>query len=295
MSEGIDRYLRELRRALTGSDPATVQDALADAEDHLRTALTQARKAEPGRNETDLLATLVESYGSPEEVAESYRDTETRSTPPFARTITPEPANPMQRFFGVLGDPRAYGALLFLLFSIVTGILYFTWAVTGISLSAGLLVTILGLPFFGVFMVSIRGLALVEGRLIEAMLGIRMPKRHPRSPGGRGLWGKFTSLLADRQTWTTILYCILKLPLGVVSFTIFTVLLTYALELIALPVLSLLSRPFIVVSGTAFYVPTILLPLFVFAGILDLALVMHLARWMGRGYGRMAKTLLVRG
>jgi uncharacterized membrane protein len=32
----IDDYLAQLRRALEGADPAMIQDALSDAEEHLR-------------------------------------------------------------------------------------------------------------------------------------------------------------------------------------------------------------------------------------------------------------------
>ena len=37
--ELIKTYLSDLKNALKGADRATVQDALADAEEHLRTAL----------------------------------------------------------------------------------------------------------------------------------------------------------------------------------------------------------------------------------------------------------------
>ena len=36
MMERIDAYLNALKAELAGSDPATIQDALADAEEHLR-------------------------------------------------------------------------------------------------------------------------------------------------------------------------------------------------------------------------------------------------------------------
>jgi hypothetical protein len=79
--------------------------------------------------------------------------------------------------FGVFADPRAYGALLYMLLSLVTGIFYFTWAVTGLSLTLGLAVLIIGIPFAILFFASVRGLALLEGRLVEVMLGERMPRR----------------------------------------------------------------------------------------------------------------------
>ena len=41
MDNTVEGYLAELRTALTGADPALVQDALYDAEDYLRTALAE--------------------------------------------------------------------------------------------------------------------------------------------------------------------------------------------------------------------------------------------------------------
>ncbi len=39
MKNSIDRYLVELKKELSGVDKATTQDALADAEEYLSTAL----------------------------------------------------------------------------------------------------------------------------------------------------------------------------------------------------------------------------------------------------------------
>ena len=69
--------------------------------------------------------------------------------------------------------------MFYMLLSLATGIFYFTWTVTGVSLSAGLSVLIIGLPFIVLFIGSVRALALVEGRIVEAMLGARMPRRPP--------------------------------------------------------------------------------------------------------------------
>lgn len=56
-----------------------------------------------------------------------------------------------------------------LLLTLATGIVYFVFVVTGLSLSAGLAVLIVGLPFFLVFIRIARVLALGEGRLLEAI------------------------------------------------------------------------------------------------------------------------------
>jgi uncharacterized membrane protein len=294
MYQNVEAYLSELRDRLTGLDSATIQDALADAEDHLRTALEQARREHPEATEASLLAGLVATFGTPEEVARSYRDIEVRLTPPFAPVKVKDSRPFFERFFGVLGEPRAYAALLYLLTSMVTGILYFTWVVTGISLSLGLMVLIFGLPFFGLFVFSIQGLALVEGRLIEALLGVRMPRRQVPFRPGTGIWKKFTARLRDRRTWTTLAYLVLQLPFGILHFTVFIVFLAYSLQLMALPVLQLVfDQPLINFSFGRYFVPLWSMPLLFLAGILDVIVVLHLAKFVGQKHGAMAKALLV--
>ena len=235
MYPNVEAYVSELRERLAGSDPATIQDALADAEDHLQSALEQAQREHPEAVPEALLSVIIANFGTPEEIARAYRDIEVRLTPPFAPVKAKDTRPFHVRFFGVLGEPRAYAALLYLLTSMVTGILYFTWAVTGVSLSLGLMVLIFGLPFFGLFVFSIQGLALVEGRLVEALLGVRMPRRQVPFRTGTGIWKRFVSRLKDRRTWTTLAYLVLQLPFGILHFTVFIVLLAYSLQLLALP------------------------------------------------------------
>jgi len=274
-----------------------MQDALGDAEEHLRTALDDAVRNEPGLAEADALASILEEYGSPEEVAKSYLEFEKRIPPVFApRTRAQNGRSPIQRFVGVLGDPRAYAALFFMLISMVTGIVYFTLATTGVSLSLGFMVLIIGLPFFGLFVFSIQGLALVEGRMIEALLGVRMPRRPATPPKGKGIWGKFVARLTDRRTWTTLFYLILKLPIGILSFTIFITLMAYAIQLILHPVLHYgFGQPFFVINNLEFFIPYWLSPVIILAGFLDLIVILHLAKIAGRGAGALAKAMLVQG
>ena len=57
----IADYLAQLRDALRGADPALIQDALYDAEEHLRAELAD----QPNRSEAEMLAQVV---GSPRSV-----------------------------------------------------------------------------------------------------------------------------------------------------------------------------------------------------------------------------------
>jgi hypothetical protein len=176
MFKTVEGYLDQLRRELVGADPATIQDALSDAEEHLRTALDQLCRESPDIGESEALEQICEVYGVPADIAEAYREIEARTPPPLAPTdrravSIPRPSSgpPRKasslagRFFGVFIDPRAYASLFYMLFSLITGILYFTWAITGISLSVGLIFLIIGLPFVAVFLLSVQGIALVKG------------------------------------------------------------------------------------------------------------------------------------
>src|SRR5579862_1500409 len=131
----IDEYLKQLRRALQGADPALVQDALYDAEEYLRAEVA----AHPGKSEADVLELIASTYGAPEEVAAAYRDTEVKVR---AALRTPSPrtrpdASLLGRFFGVYLDPRTYTSLFYMLLAIATGVVYFAFVVTGLSLSLG--------------------------------------------------------------------------------------------------------------------------------------------------------------
>ena len=297
----INEYLDQLRAALRGADPALIQDALYDAEEHLRAELAE----QPARSEADMLAHVVGSYGAPDEVADLYRDQEIK----IQRALRSPPAPPRRslagRFFGVAADPRTYGALFYMLLALATGVFYFTWAVTGVSLSAGLSVLIIGLPFIVLFFGSVRALSLLEGRIVEAMLGVRMPRRPPYPSQDLPLMKRIGAMFTDARTWTTLLYMLLMLPLGIVYFTITVTLLTLSLAFVGAPVAMLLDsselgRLFVggkvtVDWGLGPHVPGWgdALVLFV-VGIVLLFATLHLVRALGRMHGQIARHLLVR-
>ena len=182
MENNIDGYLQNLKAEMKDCDRATVQDALSDAEEYLRNALDNLKTNKPAVPEATAFSSVVEEYGTPAEIADAYRKIEARTSPSLVARTTKKNQSFFGRFFGVVIEPRAWGALLYLLFTLATGIIYFTWAVTGISLSLSLLILIIGIPIAGLFILSTRGLALLEGRMVEALLGIRMPHRPLFSP-----------------------------------------------------------------------------------------------------------------
>lgn len=300
----IDDYLAQLRRALEGADRAMIQDALSDAEEHLRAECA----ARPGDSEELVLRTIAGSYGSPEDVAAAYRETERTVQAAFAPrrpTVTTAAATQpsvLRRFFGIWGDARSWTSLVFMLLSLVTGIFYFTVVVTGVSLSLGLAILIIGVPFFVAFIGFTRVLALVEGRLIEGLTGERMPRRAaPTAPGG--LLARIGAMLRAPRTWTTLVYQLLMLPLGTVYFTVAITLAALGLGLLGGSIVGLLQAlGFEVVDGwqtsvdgtplTGLEALGVALASLVIGALL-LTAMLHLARLVGRVHSRIAKQLLV--
>jgi uncharacterized membrane protein len=295
MENNIDGYLRQLKSEMKDCDRATVQDALSDAEEYLRNALDNLKTNKPAVPEANAFASVVEEYGTPAEIADAYRKIEARTSPSLVARTTKKNQAFLSRFFGVVIEPRAWGALLYLLFTLATGIIYFTWTVTGISVSLGLLILIIGIPIAGLFILSTRGLALLEGRMVEALLGIRMPHRPLFSPNDKGIWAKFKALLIDKYTWFSMVYMLLQLPLGIFYFTVFITLIAVSLGLVAAPIVGLVfNQPMFVINNTQYFLNGWVLPFTVIAGVLLFFLTLHLAKAIGGLHGKLAKTMLVR-
>ncbi|MEN5118323.1 sensor domain-containing protein [Luteimonas sp. TWI662] len=292
LPQSIPEYLEHLRRALAGADPALVQDALYDAEEYLRSELAE----HPGRSEAEVIAAVASSYGAPDEVADIYRDTEVKVQTAL-RPPAPAPRSSLVgRFFGVAGDPRTWSSLFYMLLSLATGIFYFLWVVLGLSISGGLVIVLVGIPLLILFLGSVRVLSLVEGRLVEVMLGERMPRRPLYAAHGRSWTSRIGEMFTDARTWSTLLYMLLMLPLGIVYFTLVVTLISASLPLIAAP-LSLLPGLNLNVWIGGIDVPRqapFLLPLLSGIGVLLLFATLHLCRGIGRLHGAIAKHLLVR-
>lgn len=287
----IDQYLAALREALAGEDPALVQDALYDAEEYLRAEVA----AHPDRSESDTLELIASTYGAPDEVAAAYRTTEQKLQTALAPAPRQAPNSALGRFFAVFTDARAWTALFYMLLSLVTGIFYFTMVVAGLSLTAGLAILIIGIPFFLLFVGFTRVLSLAEGRLVEGLLGQRMPRRPLYRARGVPVLTRIRDMLTDRRTWTTMFYFLLMLPLGVLYFSVAVTGFATSLGLVFGGIFGLLSDSGIVtVDELVWDVPAAPVMLLVVAlGVLLLTAMMHVTRGIGHMHGALAKNLLV--
>ena len=294
----IPEYLAQLRIALAGADPALMQDALYDAEEYLRSELAE----HPEMTEAEVIAAVAGSYGAPEEVAAIYLDTEAKVQTALRAPPPPPRSSVLGRFFGVAADPKTYGAMFYSILALATGIFYFTWVVTGISLSLGFSVIIIGIPFVILFLGSVRLLSLVEGRIVEVMLGERMPRRPVYADRDRPVLTRIGEMFTDPRTWSTLLYMLAMLPLGVFYFTIAVVLLTTSVALVVAPPLALFGAfDGWTLSGGwyGYWEPSTTLgvwelPVAFACGVVLLFATLHLLRGIGHVHGAIAKQLLVK-
>lgn len=128
---------------------------------------------------------------------------------------------------------------LFLLAELPVSIIYFTVAVTGLSLSAGLLpLFLLGIPLF----IGVMGFAAIIAKfeyaryhaLLKEMPEPYSEKTFAHNP--QGILNRAKYALTNPDGWKGILLMLIKLPFGIAAFTIITVLLSISLGFLAYPI-----------------------------------------------------------
>jgi signal transduction histidine kinase len=112
---------------------------------------------------------------------------------------------------------REYG---YVLLSLPISIVLFAYAVTMVSLGAGLLVTFLGIPVFAAGLAGCRALGAMERARARGLLGLELADPEPlrmRKPGFMAWMG---AVLKSGTSWRTLLYSVLHLPWAVFSFVV---------------------------------------------------------------------------
>jgi hypothetical protein len=195
-----------------------------------------------------------------------------------------------------MADPWTWNSLAYMLLSLATGIVYFTLVVTGVFLSAGLAVFIVGVPFALLFLAMVRAVSLAEGRVVEVLLGVRMPRRARLGPNEAGIWQRVLYWLKDRRTWTAMVYMVLQLPLGIVYFTVSVTGLATGLALMFAPFVQLVhGHRYVNINDSVYWISWWQFPLMVIGGALLILVTLNLVRLAGRAHATYAKAMLVRG
>ena len=161
-------------------------------------------------------------------------------------------------FFGVVADPQSYINIVYLLLSFPLGTAYFVFLVTGISLGFGLLIIWVGVPILVLVLAGSWVLCELERVLAIGLLKEDIPSTPRESISGPvvdvqdlsagerlfvGTWRRLKAHLANRLTWTGMLYLLLKFPVGIANFTIAVTLISVTLFLLTAPAYMWTSDP----------------------------------------------------
>ncbi|MEU6811975.1 sensor domain-containing protein [Streptomyces sp. NPDC046831] len=117
-------------------------------------------------------------------------------------------------------EARSLREFGYVLLGLPIGIALFTYAVTMVSLGAGLLVTFLGVPVLAAALAGCRGLGALERARARGLLGLRVAEPQPlrmRKPGPMAWMG---AVLKSGTSWRALLYAVLQFPWAVFSFTV---------------------------------------------------------------------------
>ena len=195
----------------------------------------------------------------------------------------------------VVGWPRAWSSLLFLVSRMPLGLLYFlvpaALGAAGVLLvpAAGLGVLVLLLALASTWV-----LAGFERELARWWLGVELGPRSPGAEPGSTWWARLRAFLGNPVMWKSLAYLLLQLPLGALTFVLFAG--------ASVAALALMSAPLAYLAGEVAPQPLDFGPL-TFAGRLGIALggvavallTLHLAVPAGRAYGLLIQVLLGMG
>ena len=127
----------------------------------------------------------------------------------------------MGTLFRPLIRARTWKETLHLLIDLPLGIAWFTVIVTGIALGVGLI----PLMFIGVLVLLltlqfVRVVSEIERARAKALLDADIA--NPFMPIGeiKGWWPRIKAVLGDGALWKGVAYCVLALPVGIITFTV---------------------------------------------------------------------------
>ncbi|MFF4550884.1 sensor histidine kinase [Streptomyces sp. NPDC001406] len=116
-------------------------------------------------------------------------------------------------------DRHTWKEIAHLLVNLPMTLLGFTYAVTALFVSGMLTVTVVGFPLLAGALLGARHLGKLERARARGLLGVRVEEPSPLPLGkGGGLLPRLWLALKDPVGWRTLLYDLIRLPWGIVTF-----------------------------------------------------------------------------
>ncbi|WSR66650.1 sensor domain-containing protein [Streptomyces sp. NBC_01198] len=127
---------------------------------------------------------------------------------------------------------REFGYALLNLPMAITG---FVWTVTMLSLSAGLLITFVGLPLLVLSLGGCRAIGRVERGRARSLLRLDVDEPGRARAKGRGFLARMGAQLGSGVNWRHVIYTLLHFPWGIITFSVSVSLFTYGWGLLTYP------------------------------------------------------------
>ncbi|MFJ5057904.1 sensor histidine kinase [Streptomyces nigra] len=150
----------------------------------------------------------------------------------------PEHGERRHRMPAVLRAPfaaRTWREFGYVLLGLPISIMLFVYAVTMVSLGAGLLVTFLGVPVLAAALAGCRGFAALERARARALLHLDVGDPEPLRTRSGGFMAWVGAVLKSGTSWRSVLYAVLHFPWAVFSFSVAVSLWTYGWALLTYP------------------------------------------------------------
>ncbi|MEA2605010.1 MAG: hypothetical protein QOF89_6002 [Acidobacteriota bacterium] len=144
----------------------------------------------------------------------------------------------LARFFRAPFRLQTYANLLYLALAFPLGLAYFIFLTVGLPLGYALTFIWIGIPILGLVFAGSWWMSALERRLAIGLLGAEVPPMAPPpSPEAQGFWQRMRTFFSNPVTWKGMGYLLLKLPMGVISFTALVTMLSLSVSLILVPIL----------------------------------------------------------
>jgi signal transduction histidine kinase len=199
--------------------------------------------------------------------------------------------------FHIAHDTQSYMNILYLLVSFPLGLTYFIFLVPGmvVGLSVLFLIAVIMLPLIITILLH---LAAFERNMAMQWLHIAIPPMSYPSPKRMAYWERLQAQLTNSMTWKSLVYLLLKFPLGIFSFVITIVLLVVNVAITIFTfTIGLLTAPFFIlfimmqdVSHVKDWLQRYLL--FALTGFGLYLMTLHLLNGLAFVYGQFARVML---
>ena len=194
----------------------------------------------------------------------------------------------IQKYYHVVVESQTYLNLLYLLLSFPLGLAYFIYLVVGFSLGVGLIIIWVGILLLAGMLASIWLLTKFERRLAQTLLRTNIPVRRPPQTA-RGIWPQMRNYLTHPSTLRSLLFLVLKFPVGVITFVVLVTLLAGSLSLLFTP----LFYQWIPVTFFAWHIDAFSQSIIAFAlGALLTPAALHALNYLAYWHSRLAEELL---